>query len=153
MSLVNYYYQFYEKLFWGDLKVTRAQDFFLVNSSWGLPFILVIQLTFVMFLGPKWMSTRKPFDLRPLLIVINGLHFGAYGCGILVIGYGISLGRDSWACTAKPSDDFRDDVMLRIAYALFCMRILELTTPVIMVLRGKSGQSPIANSSTMDSTS
>ena len=144
MSLVNYY-QYYEKFIWGDYRVTSTSDFFLVNSTWKLPLILLLQLTFVAYLGPKWMSTRKPFDLRPFLIVVNGLHFGAYGCGILLLGYGINLGRDSWSCIERPSNDFRDHVMLRIAYALFCMRILEMTTPIIMIVRGKSGQSPIAN--------
>lgn len=144
MSLIDY--GSYEKAIWGDYKVDRAKDFFLVNNSWGLPLLLALQLAFVTYFGPKWMKNRKPFDLRPLMIVLNGLHFGTYGCGILILGYGINLGRDSWACKSKPSEEFRDDVMIRIAYALFCMRLLELFTPIIMVLRCKKGQSPVANS-------
>lgn len=34
--------------------------------------ILSLYLYFVLKLGPQWMSTRKPFQMKPLLIAYNG---------------------------------------------------------------------------------
>lgn len=133
-----------EKMIWGEYSEPKAKDFFLINSSWALFALIACHWFFVAKIGPYIMKNRKPLNLGPLMIVLNGLQFGAYGCGIMLIGYGINFGWDAWRCHQSPSNDsFRDEVFLRIAYVLFCMRLLESTTPIIMVLRKKHDQHPL----------
>lgn len=49
----------------------RSADYFLMNPPW-FPFVLVAgYLYFVLDFGPKFMATRRPFDLKKLILVYN----------------------------------------------------------------------------------
>lgn len=137
------WHRFYEKEFWQGYSDPRAKDYFIINSSWTLFAILAVHWYLLNRTLPRWVRERKIMNLRPILVVLNGLQFGAYGCGILVIGYVINYGSEAWQCDAIPTHVFKDEVFLRVGYALFCLRLLELTTPLVMVMREKPSQKPM----------
>lgn len=52
----------------------------LVNSPWPIGIILAVYLTFVLKLGPKLMETRKPINVKYILLIYNFMQimFNSY---------------------------------------------------------------------------
>lgn len=138
----------YESKVWENFSEPKAADYFITNNPILICLILVVHLYLVNKFSKNIQSSNErqseSAQLRPFLIVLNGINFGAYGCGLLVIGYFIDYGLESWKCKKEISENsFKYEVFLRIGYVLFLMRLLELLTPLIMAVRGKKNQKPL----------
>jgi len=49
----------------------RTENWLLMASPFPQTFIIAAYIYFVTSLGPRLMENRKPFDLKPLMIVYN----------------------------------------------------------------------------------
>lgn len=54
------------------------------GGPWTIIAITCVFALIVKVVGPQFMKNRKPFDLRPYMIVYNGMLFGMNGVGFLV---------------------------------------------------------------------
>lgn len=113
----------------------------LLQQTWLLPSILLIQIYIINKLIPQLMVARKAFDLRPHMLVLNGLYFGTYGCGIAVFSYALSFCRDAWKCGLKPEGLYESGVIYA-AYLMLIIKIFENVAFMIMALRKKPEQNP-----------
>lgn len=57
--------------FWDQHGDPRVRDLPFMSSFRVPLFLLIAYLLFVFVLGPRWMRGRKPYNLRPLLLVYN----------------------------------------------------------------------------------
>ncbi|KAL2100468.1 hypothetical protein ACEWY4_004862 [Coilia grayii] len=49
----------------------RVQDWLLMSSPFPQTLIIMVYIYFVKFLGPRLMETRKPFELKTVMIIYN----------------------------------------------------------------------------------
>lgn len=121
----------------------KTKNLFLVKNGWILFAIIFLQLFFIKILGPKLMAFRKPFDLRPFMLVLNGLNFGTLGCGIIVFSYVLNFCKDSWKCENNlRKNHLQEWAMIYSAYLYLLMKIGDNVSFMLMILRKKSNQQP-----------
>ncbi|XP_050082850.1 elongation of very long chain fatty acids protein AAEL008004-like [Anopheles aquasalis] len=110
----------------------------LLQSIWTVPAITVVYLFFVLNVGPKLMANRKPLEIRPLIIVYNLVQVAANLAAFIL---GLKYLRDyhvSLVCQpVQQIDNEQSRVELRLAYAYFLLKILDLADTVFFVLRKK----------------
>ncbi|RWS20691.1 elongation of very long chain fatty acids protein 1-like isoform X2 [Leptotrombidium deliense] len=116
-------------------KDPRTKDFVLIKDG---PFSLIAFLTsiflFIQFIGPYVMKTKSGFDLRPLMVVMNGLLFGSSVAGVLVNSFITNFGfRDFDA----PRDVFWDEIEIRLVFCFLVYKIFIMFRFVVAVLRKK----------------
>lgn len=123
----------------------KSKDLFLLEHGWILFVIVSLQLFFIKNLGPKLMANRKAFNLRPYMLVFNGLNFGTLGCGIIVYSYALNFCADSWKCENNLRNHaLQESAIIYSAYLYLIMKIGENMSLMIMVLRKKPNQNPMA---------
>jgi elongation of very long chain fatty acids protein 4 len=99
----------------------RVANWPLMSSPLPTLAITLLYLWFVMR-GPAWMQKRKPWDVRPLILVYNAAVAGLN----LYIGVELFLTSRqldfSWTC--EPVDYTNNPLALRVASALWCVHIM-----------------------------
>ena len=99
-----------------DLADPRVGEWPLMGSPWPTVGLVLSYLYFV-HAGPRLMSSRKPWDLRPLILIYNAAVAGLN----LYIGIELFLTSQqldfSWTC--EPVDYSLNPLALRVASALW----------------------------------
>lgn len=109
----------------------------LLQHTWLFASILLIQFYIIHKLIPQLMLIRKAFDLRPYMLVLNGLHFGTYGVGIVVFSYSLNLRENVWKC-GRELKGLQEAGLIYSGYLYLLLKLLENVTYMIMCLRKKS---------------
>ncbi|XP_026470359.1 elongation of very long chain fatty acids protein AAEL008004-like [Ctenocephalides felis] len=102
--------------------------------------ILSLYLYFVLKLGPQWMSTRKPFQMKPLLIAYNGYQvlFSIWLCShIFEVDFRHLL---KHGCHPASRKGPFFDALAKSAWWYFFSKLVELLDTVFFVLRKKQNQ-------------
>jgi len=134
----------------------RYDPFYYVNDFWndvsdpdvngkpfmsGGPFGWVIFISLVIFwirvVGPKSMRDRDPYDMKPYLLVINGLTFGGYVTGFVTGMVFNNWGLTAFSCEACDLMDRSVEMYIRksTGYVFFGGKVWELLRPVLTVYR------------------
>ncbi|XP_022916078.1 very long chain fatty acid elongase 7-like [Onthophagus taurus] len=103
--------------------------------------ILILYLYFVLYLGPKLMKNRKPFDLKNSLIAYNAYQvvFSLWLCSnVMIFKEGIMYNIVS-SCSTSESFPYKLQVSTA-AWWYFFSKIVELLDTVFFVLRKKQSQ-------------
>lgn len=135
--------QYYLHNFWqehGEPKV--ATDFPLMyGGPWKLFAILAIYAYASLRVGPKWMRDRKPYDLRPFMLIYNGFMFGVNGAGFLVALWVTQLGTNSWSCSMDSErwSGIQGTVMVYLGYIYMGIRLGFCVNTAFNILRKKEG--------------
>lgn len=118
-----------------------------IIDSWpmmGSPAPLVITcgiyLSFVLKIGPRYMSDRKPFNLDNFVRCYN--VFQIIACTYFVnwaYKRGFSL-KSIWSCAADRTDDEELLDLWKINWTFIALRLIEFTETVVFVLRKKQNQ-------------
>ena len=61
--------EFYNQLW--NIRDRRVDDWFLMSSIWPTVTLCVGYLYFTIFLGPRLMKNREPFEIKPLIQLYN----------------------------------------------------------------------------------
>ncbi|XP_064482454.1 very long chain fatty acid elongase 4-like [Ornithodoros turicata] len=118
----------------------RTEKWFLAQSPLPVLAIIAVYLAIV-FWGPRVMSKRQPFQLRPVLIIYN---FSVASLNLYIaleILYCITKRRYSWLCQLVDYSD--NEYEVRIARALwwyYMSKLIEMLDTVFFVLRKKDNQ-------------
>ncbi|XP_030061389.1 very long chain fatty acid elongase 1 [Microcaecilia unicolor] len=119
----------------------RLYDYPLMQSPLLPTCILLGYVIFVLYLGPWFMAGRKPFDLKPVMVLYNFsmVTLSAYIVyEFLMSGW---LTGYTWHCDPV---DFSDDPMalrmVRVAWLFLFSKFFELLDTVFFVLRKKNSQ-------------
>jgi len=123
----------------------NADRFSLTLPLLGNPFSFLATVV-SMFLISKHLSSYlssycKNTDLRPAMMIMNGLIFGLVGVGFVI---GVILtrnGTDSFACDGldpRNFDDIRVTEIKLIAFLYLLIKLMEFQRPFFAGLRGKS---------------
>ena len=118
----------------------RVRDWPLMSSPWPTVFLTLTYLSIV-FVGPKIMENRKPFDLRWLMVSYNLSMVALCTYIWLQISIGALRRNYSWICQPVIHDAHPEE--LRIAGGLwwfFVSKAIEFLDTFIFILRKKSSQ-------------
>lgn len=118
----------------------RVAQWPLMSSPWPTLLITIAYL-YLVYAGPRFMSNRKPVELKPLLLLYNASVAGLN----LYIGLELFLTSQkldfSWTC--EPVDYTLNPLALRVASALwwyYASKLLEMFDTVFFILRKKEKQ-------------
>lgn len=117
-----------------------TQDLPLISKSpWKYLVLVSTCLLFVQVVIPFWMIHRKPYDLKPLALILNGLLFGGYLAGFFLGFVATDYGRISFQC-AQLDNELTLPLLFQIllAYIFFLFIFLELVLKAISQLMKKS---------------
>ncbi|KAI5722923.1 hypothetical protein M8J76_015753 [Diaphorina citri] len=92
----------------------EVDNWFLMTSWVPITSIVAGYLVFVLYVGPKWMANRKPFDIKYILLVYNLAQT------LINLYYSIST-------------------FMRASYEYFLVKVLDLLDTVFFVLKKKWG--------------
>lgn len=96
MDVSYYLHDFWND--YGDKKVST--DFPLMTGGpWQVLALCALYAFLALKVGPMFMRDRKPYDLRPWMLVFNGFMFGVNGAGFLIALWVTQLGTNSWSCS------------------------------------------------------
>uniref|UniRef100_A0A3P9HWG2 Elongation of very long chain fatty acids protein 1 n=1 Tax=Oryzias latipes TaxID=8090 RepID=A0A3P9HWG2_ORYLA len=119
----------------------RVQDYPLMQSPVPMTAILLCYLFFVLYLGPRIMANRKPFQLKEAMIVYN---FLLVGLSIYIVYEFLMSGwatTYTWRCDAVDTSDSPQALrMVSVAWLFWFSKIIELMDTIFFVLRKKHGQ-------------
>lgn len=130
--------------FWedhGDSKVSA--DFPLMyGGPWKLVAITALYAFLSLSYGPKWMQNRKPFELRPYMLVYNGFMFGVNGAGFLVALWVTQMGTNSWHCQLDSDrwSGIQGISMKYMGYTYLWIKLMDFVSTGFAILRKKEGQ-------------
>jgi hypothetical protein len=109
----------------------------------GMPIVwsIVILLIgiIIKFVGPFYMMTRPPVDVRPITLILDGLAFGGYMTGLLTIVVPTRFFMDCFDCSAySPTTEQYDHLVVKhFAYGLMFAKMFDLTVPLFTFLAKK----------------
>ncbi|XP_017012594.2 very long chain fatty acid elongase 1 [Drosophila takahashii] len=113
----------------------------LYKDPWYMITILLVYLYFVTKAGPHFMETRKPYELKKLILVHNVIQ--VVSC-IYVIKEVLFITDNAiyffWRCRDLGSSPEHVRRYYSLAYFLFWLKLSELLETVIFVLRKKQNQ-------------
>ncbi|XP_043984651.1 elongation of very long chain fatty acids protein 1b [Gambusia affinis] len=119
----------------------RIKDYPLMQSPVPMSAILLVYLFFVLYVGPRIMANRKPFQLKEPMIVYN---FFLVALSVYIVYEFLMSG---WATTytwrCDPIDTSNSPEALRmvsVAWLFWFSKIIELMDTIFFVLRKKHGQ-------------
>ncbi|CAG2172093.1 unnamed protein product [Oppiella nova] len=133
-SLIQYIY--YDV--WHQYHCPLIKDYPLMSTPWSLLLITGIYLTFVKRIGPKYMSTRKPYDLRWPIRVFNAFMVGVNFWGLYNFIPRTNFGLNVWKCPQLC--DEVDPYFIWLGYIFFLSRMAEYMDTIFFVLRKKNNQ-------------
>ncbi|XP_077580391.1 elongation of very long chain fatty acids protein 1a [Stigmatopora nigra] len=119
----------------------RIKDYPMVHCPAWMTTLLVGYVIFAVYLGPRLMANRKPFQLNTAMVVYN---FGMVAFNAFIVyefmmsGWGTTY---SWRCDLiDPSNSPQALRMVRVAWMFFFSKFIELFDTVFFVLRKKQNQ-------------
>lgn len=119
----------------------RVRDYPLMQSPIPMTFILLGYVIFVLYVGPRYMASRKPFHLNTAMIVYNFsmVAFNTYIVyELLMAGWGTTY---TWRCDlCDPSSSPEALRMVRAAWLFYFSKYIELLDTVFFLLRKKQNQ-------------
>lgn len=107
-----------------------------------LPFSILLGYTFfVLRLGPRLMANKKPFDLKPLLVIYN---FSLVALSAFIVYEFLMSGwltGYTWKCDPVDTSDSPMALrMVRVSWLFLFSKFIELMDTVFFVLRKKNSQ-------------
>jgi len=125
--------------YWSEQGDPRVRHLPFMSSLWPLASLLTAYLAFVLHFGPRWMENRKPYSLRPLLIVYN-LCMSLFNAHFVVRimlqhNYGLDMFRLSFPSLDDQSESTRAIIRLHYLYTL--SKVPDLCDTIFFVLRKK----------------
>jgi len=108
---------------------------------YGAPLKLLVIITmyaiFALAIGPRMMRDRKPYDLRPWMLVYNGFMFGVSGAGSLVALWITQMGTNSWSCRDDGDrwEGITGMTFKYLGYVYLFVKMFDFATTVFDVLR------------------
>lgn len=123
----------------------RVKDYFLINTSWWQLAIFLSVYNLAAAYGPAFVKKRN-YDLRPYMLVLAGLQFGVYGVGIPIMLWLTQFGTIAWECSMPQHHPFLQEVFIRLGYTYLWLKIADISTTIIMILRQKPNQNPLEHS-------
>ncbi|XP_034438434.1 elongation of very long chain fatty acids protein 1b [Hippoglossus hippoglossus] len=119
----------------------RLKDYPMMQNPISMTATLLSYLLFVMYLGPRFMANRKPFQLKEAMIVYN---FLLVGLSIFIVYEFLMSGwatTYTWRCDPIDTSNSPEALrMVRVAWLFWFSKIIELMDTVFFVLRKKQGQ-------------
>ncbi|NP_001005989.1 elongation of very long chain fatty acids protein 1a isoform X1 [Danio rerio] len=119
----------------------RVRDYPLMQSPILMTFILLGYVFSVLYVGPRYMASRKPFRLNTAMIAYNFfmVAFNAYTVyEFLMSGWATTY---TWRCDlCDPSSSPQALRMVRAAWLFYFSKYIELLDTVFFVLRKKHSQ-------------
>lgn len=111
-----------------------------MRNPWLFFAIGINLILFCKYFGPKLMENKKPMDLRPGMIILNGLAFGAYTAGVFLGVYITDYFRHCMDCRSyEPNtEDLKQISMKYLGYVLIYTKIFDFIRPVLSVLAKKN---------------
>jgi len=131
--------KYYSFQFWDD----HGDPF--ISSYFGMqyPFFFLSlgfnAILFCKFWGPSFMKDRKPFDVRPICIISNGLAFGTYMIGVLLGIYCSDYMTECFSCfTYDRNSTYMPHICLRyLGYMMVWTKVYDFSIPILSVLGKK----------------
>ncbi|KAH7968514.1 elongation of very long chain fatty acids protein 7 [Rhipicephalus sanguineus] len=126
---------------WLPKRDHRTEGWPLTGNPLPLLIITAAYVYFVKVAGPRWMSHRKPFDLKACILVYNlsaTLLSAFFGCRFVKLAYwdlGHAFLQDLDTIDSPASRD-----ILRLSWWLYMFKLCELADTVFFVLRKKNQQ-------------
>jgi elongation of very long chain fatty acids protein 4 len=133
----DWYYDLFIK--YGD---PRTQNSFLLKTPEPMLIIVLLYLAFV-FIAPRIMESRRPFDLKKFIIVYNFMLVALSGYMCVEFLWTATLMGYSYTC--QPIDwtystDALNMRMVSVSWLFFFSKIIELTDTIFFFLRKKNDQ-------------
>lgn len=141
MSLSSYY-RFIAHDFWDEYGEEFGQGYgFVDGTPWNILAITAVYILFVVWIGPRFMKNRPPYELKTALFYFNIIHI--LGNGLCSIpAFIITRGTyDCWGSlrTGDPENP-RHRLLLYLSFVYFCAKFLDLFDTVFFILRKKDKQ-------------
>ncbi|XP_066512112.1 very long chain fatty acid elongase 1-like [Hoplias malabaricus] len=119
----------------------RVRGYPLMQSPIQMTLILIGYVVLVLYVGPRYMASRKPYNLHSIMVIYNFcmVFFNAYIVyEFLMSGWGTTY---TWRCDLiDPSSSPQALRMVRAAYMFYFSKYIELLDTVFFVLRKKHSQ-------------
>ena len=129
---------YYLNDFWNDVSDPDINGKPLMSGGpfgWLSFFILVTY--WIRVAGPEMMKNKKPSDMKPWLLILNGLTFGGYITGFVTGLVYSNFGLESFSCEACDLKDRSVDMYIRksTGYVFFGGKVWEFMRLVLSVYR------------------
>ncbi|XP_066548655.1 elongation of very long chain fatty acids protein 1a isoform X2 [Amia ocellicauda] len=120
---------------------SRVKPYPLMQTPVHMTLILLTYVFFVLYLGPRIMANRKPFQLKWAMIVYNFSMVAL--CSFIVYEFMMSgwATTYTWRCDACDYSNSPQALrMVRVAWLFYFSKFIELLDTVFFVLRKKHSQ-------------
>ena len=141
--MYNIITSYFSSEFWDERGDPLTSQFFGMESPstfFTIGFLIISWITFHKFISPISNNNNKGSDLRPAMIILNGISFGAYTAGVflaLILTGG--LFGDRWSCSAYDpyATDITSVTIKYLGYLFIWTKVFDFLRPVLSILSGK----------------
>ena len=124
--------------------VVTSEMFFFRNGYWDISAIIGPYLLFALWVGPRMMANRKPFELRTTILIYNIfmviLNVYFFFSSIIAYEFGTALTNFKYPANDTRELSVEDHRRLTFVYWYFISKIIDLMDTVFFILRKKWSQ-------------
>ncbi|XP_055636676.1 elongation of very long chain fatty acids protein AAEL008004-like [Toxorhynchites rutilus septentrionalis] len=134
-------YDYYTYLF-REYNDPRVEHFPLLGSPWPVLFVILVYLKFVNDWGQKLMEHRKPFSLKTVMNIYNGVQI-LFNLYIGMVGTLNSYFAEDYSWLCEPINQKvtpSRNRLIFVTYLYFLSKIIDLLDTVFFILRKKNNQ-------------
>lgn len=118
----------------------EIDNWFMMSSPWPVATVVVVYLYFVIKVGPELMKDKKPFNIKPIMLVYN-LYQTAYNSFIVLQMFIVPGGVNYlWTHGCRPMDPNVNPYLRTLnaaAWHYFITKMMDLLDTVFFILRKK----------------
>lgn len=134
METVKYYFHDV----WEESGDPRTSQFPLLHGGpWKFLSIILFYVYFVKVIGPNFMRDRKPYDLRPWMLIYNGCMVGVNGVAFMLAMWLSNLGSKAIDCQQidQKSEKFMDELTVFFGFIYTLIKLTDLGDLLFAVFR------------------
>jgi hypothetical protein len=138
---INWQPGHYVSRFWlekSDPYVSKLPFMPIGFPIYWISFVAMIGIL-IRWIIPAYMMDRKPLNVRPYALVLDGLAFGGYATALITIMIPANYFKDCFDCSAYSARSQRLDhlVVKHFAFGVIFAKLFDLTVPLLYALAKK----------------
>jgi len=129
----HYYYDIWVQT--GDPRINKFP--LMEGGPWSILGVIAAYVYFVKVLGPEWMSSRKPYNLKPVILAYNIIMVIVNASFFVYASYHTAFGIKTWYCVPIDQTAFDSEwrVKLTVGWLFVMSKFIDLLDTIFFVLR------------------
>uniref|UniRef100_T1JHG2 Elongation of very long chain fatty acids protein n=1 Tax=Strigamia maritima TaxID=126957 RepID=T1JHG2_STRMM len=115
----------------------RMDGYLFMDSPIPVVLMCVVYILFSLYIGPWFMKNRKPYNVKPLVIIFN-ITMTVVNAYILILGWRYGWSKYKWMCEPVDTSDSTEALLItKLVYYYFLTKLIDWIDTLLFIMRKK----------------